>query len=361
MFNSIIFAQTIRIQNNSRTPFQEKVIEISWEMLKKNYPVIDSSNFKVINILTNKEIDYQLEYKGQSRIQNLLVQISINADSKLDLKLIKGKHKLFVTKTYCRFVPERKDDFAWENDKIAFRAYGKALENTKENAYGFDVWVKKNSSLVINHRYKTNDYHVDHGNGLDYYHVGLSLGAGNMAPYINDTISYPHNYDNYVVFDNGPLRSTFKLYFKNFMVGGKTISSTKTISLDAGDQLNKIQATYMSSADSTMNLVAGIIKREKPGVIYMNENNGILAYWEPQHNNDGITGVATLMNSVPKKMWITQQHFLTLTQTIDHKITYYAGAAWNKAGRIKSAQQWIKYLEDFKNQLAIPLTVSFKN
>ena len=29
------------------------------------------------------------------------------------------------------YVPERKDDFAWENDKIAFRAYGKALRKTK--------------------------------------------------------------------------------------------------------------------------------------------------------------------------------------------------------------------------------------
>ena len=25
--------------------------------------------------------------------------------------------------TYCRFVPERMGDFAWENDRIAFRAY----------------------------------------------------------------------------------------------------------------------------------------------------------------------------------------------------------------------------------------------
>ena len=29
--------------------------------------------------------------------------------------------------TYARFVPEREDDFAWENDLVAFRAYGPAM------------------------------------------------------------------------------------------------------------------------------------------------------------------------------------------------------------------------------------------
>jgi hypothetical protein len=144
------------------------------------------------------------------------------------------------------------------------------------------------------------------------------------------------------------------------LVAGKTISSTKTISLDAGSQLNKIQAFYKSSKDSTVNLVTGIIKREKPGEIYMNQKNGILAYWEPQHGNDGITGVATILNDVPKNMWITQQHFLSLIQTKNYQITYYAGAVWNKAGKITSAHKWFHYLEDYQYQLNNPLVVSIK-
>ncbi|MNT75427.1 hypothetical protein D3C72_2143220 [compost metagenome] len=67
------------------------------------------------------------------------------------------------------------------------------MENTKENAYGFDVWVKRTDRLIINERYKRNEYHIDHGDGMDYYHVGFSLGAGNMAPYVNDTIRYSAN------------------------------------------------------------------------------------------------------------------------------------------------------------------------
>lgn len=69
---------------------------------------------------------------------------------------------------YGRYVPERKGDFAWENDKITFRMYGKVLESTpKEMAYGIDVWVKKTDRMVLNERYKRGHYHDDLGDGMD--------------------------------------------------------------------------------------------------------------------------------------------------------------------------------------------------
>lgn len=356
---NMVCAQTIRIQNKTAKLYEEKVIEIPWTAVKANFQGININNFKVINLRTKKELFYQLEYKGQPQIQNLLVQVSVAAKSNIDIKLIPGKHRFFSPKTYGRYVPERKDDFAWENDKIAFRAYGKALEGTNEDAKGIDVWVKRNDSLVINHRYKTNDYHIDHGNGLDYYHVGRSFGAGNMAPYIKDTIRFPPNYDTYKVLDNGPLRTSFTLFFKDYNVDGKSISSSKTISLDAGSQLNKIQSTYVYSGDTTVNVVAGIVKRAEPGVVYLNQQEGILGYWEPEHGKDGITGVATLINNVADDMWVGKENFLTLTKTKNQQITYYAGAVWNKANFITTAQQWFKYLDNFQNQLKFPLTISF--
>ena len=45
-------------------------------------------------------------------------------------------------RVHVRFVPERKDDFAWENDLIAFRAYGPALRYFPEDS-GFDAWPKR--------------------------------------------------------------------------------------------------------------------------------------------------------------------------------------------------------------------------
>ena len=90
--------------------------------------------------------------------------------------------------TFCRLVPERKDDFAWENDKIAFRAYGPALRKSKENS-GIDCWLKRVNYPIINKWYKDSaagkSYHKDHGEGYDPYKVGDSRGCGGTALWLN--------------------------------------------------------------------------------------------------------------------------------------------------------------------------------
>ena len=41
-------------------------------------------------------------------------------------------------------MPERLDDFAWENDLVAFRAYGSAIRRTKgPEDSGIDCWLKR--------------------------------------------------------------------------------------------------------------------------------------------------------------------------------------------------------------------------
>ena len=42
---------------------------------------------------------------------------------------------------------------AWENDRIAFRTYGPALQATGEKAFGYDIWVKRTNDLVVENRY----------------------------------------------------------------------------------------------------------------------------------------------------------------------------------------------------------------
>ena len=49
-------------------------------------------------------------------------------------------------KAYGRFVRERRDDFAWENDLVAHRMYGAALETWAQEpltSSAVDVWVKR--------------------------------------------------------------------------------------------------------------------------------------------------------------------------------------------------------------------------
>ena len=71
-------------------------------------------------------------------------------------------------KVMARYVPERSDDFVFENNLIAGRFYGKALEGNPTSP-GLDIWVKLPGKLVADEWYKGYEtqsdeyYHHDHG------------------------------------------------------------------------------------------------------------------------------------------------------------------------------------------------------
>lgn len=349
---------TLTVNNSSKLERTNAVVPFSWSAITAKYPKIDTTNFKVVNALTKKEVPFQLERRGQAVVQNLLVQLNVKAGSSVKLFIVPGKPTAVVKKTYGRYVPERFDDFAWENDKVAFRMYGKALEVRKDNAFGTDVWVKRPNKLVINDWYKTGDYHTDHGDGMDYYSVGFTLGAGDIAPLVKDSIVFSKNYHHWKVLDNGPLRTTFELGYDAWDVAGKSVKVTKTISLDAGSHMNRIEALYTYVGD-ILPVAIGIVKRQEPGTILMDELKGIVAYWEPQHGADGTTGVATIVTGGSTKMGTNKAHLLTYTSAKNNEaVVYYNGSAWSKGNEITDAKAWFNYLGDFKKQLEQPLKVN---
>ncbi len=352
---------TITIQNNSEFTRNESVVSIKWKTILSHYPQIDSTNFVVVNSVTKKQVPFQLEHKGLAGIQNLLVQVSVKAKSSLSLLIKKGKPNVFQTKTYARFVPERYDDFAWENDRIAFRVYGKALEGRSDNAYGLDVWVKRTDKMVVNERYKRGEYHLDHGDGLDYYKVGFTLGAGSMAPFVKDSVYYSANYHRWKTLDLGVLRTSFQLEYDSWNAAGIKVKCTRTISLDANSQLNRIENVYTFEDNNSLPVAVGLAKRPETGVLSLNEQQGIMGYWEPAHGQDGTTGVGVIMNDEVKGMLVKNNQIVALTAVKNNEpIVYYAGAVWDKAGKITNATQWFDYLNVFSKELKNPLVVTIK-
>lgn len=357
-----VFSQSITLKNNSAIKRENAVVAIPWAQVLSKYPTIDTNALVITEGSNKKMISYQLEYQGTPTIQNLLVAISISANSSVQIQLSKGKHPAFETKTYCRFIPERKDDFAWENDKIAHRMYGKALEATpKENAYGTDVWSKRTPKMIINEWYSTDKYHEDNGTGLDYYHVGYFLGAGDIAPILKDSIWFPKNYTRWKVLDNGPLRSSFILYYDAWNVAGTATTVSKQISIDAGSQLSKVIATYDYIGTQALPLAIGISRRAEAGAMLLNEKKGILGYWEPTHGKDGkdgTIGVGCIIPQNENKMSLQKGHLLaTVSTNTLTPFIYYKGAAWNKMGDILSAQEWFHYLENFESALQNPIVI----
>mgnify|MGYP000800627926 FL=1 len=314
-----------------------------------------------------------------------------------------GVPAVFDTKACGRYYPERVDDVAWENDLVAFRAYGPALQATGERAFGYDVWTKYNTTEPVvearyaselnpetkakidelkktdpkaaSELYRSVSYHVDHGNGLDCYKVGPTLGGGTAALMVDDEIVYPYCYATQEILDNGPLRFTVKLVYNPLTVKENTdVVETRLISLDAGSHMNKTVVAY-SNLKETTPVVTGIVLHEPDGAVVADAANGYITYVDPTdnvNNNNGKIFVGAAFPATVKEAKVAlfpekekkelrggaDGHVLAVSDyEPGSEYTYYWGAAWDKAD-IKTADAWNEYVAAFAQKLRAPLTVT---
>lgn len=144
--------------------------------------------------------------------------------------------------------PRRKDDVAWENDKMAFRAYGPALKDSIENS-GIDVWAKTVSSPVVNKWYeddfaKRRSYHKDYGEGCDAYKVANSVGLGGSGIWKNGKLyqSNVYTYADVIWQPEGKIKFVLTYHYD---VDGKFYTEYKVITLGVGDDYCKVQSKFL--------------------------------------------------------------------------------------------------------------------
>lgn len=320
------------------------------------------SVFRIINMDTGSEIPYQLETKGSPSPEQILLYVSVPESGDVTLAVEKSAPEPVAAKTFARYVPERYDDFAWENDAVAFRMYGKALEGRPDDAHGIDLWSKRTTGLVVDKWYAHGDYHTDHGEGMDYYSVGMTLGAGDIAPIEGDEVVYSKHYRGHDVLDNGPLRTTFQLDYEPWQVGEKTVSVSKRYTLDAGSQLNRVEVTYTIDGDGALPVAIGVSRRAEEGQLLNEQGSGTFGYWEPTDDAHGTTGVGVILADGEFERFIEQpkQYLSVLTAHDGEPIVYYNGGAWDRAGKVTSAGDWFAYLRAEKDKAASPLQVEIK-
>lgn len=358
-----IHSATISIKNPAPIGRSNETIELNWKEIVRKLPEALPENIVVCDE-SGRQIPSQVIYNGTQTPQTLIFQATVPAKGKVRYRLTTGRREAYPVRVFGRFVPERMDDFAWENDRIAHRMYGPALQATGEISNGIDVWLKKTDRLIIDKWFKKgNDYHTDHGEGLDCYKVGRTLGAGAMAPYTDDRLWLADNYIAYEVLDNGPLRISFKLEYAPFDVAGKSVRETRYISLDANTSFNRI--TEIFEGDFTkMPVAAGIVLRNEPEKTTIGDAaSGVISYWEPvniQNGENGHTAVALLFEHPIKRTGIENGHLVGVSDVQNRQpFTYYMGAGWSKNG-FATPDEWNRYVEAEKIKRKHPLNVKIK-
>ena len=264
-------------------------------------------------------------------------------------------------KAYGRFVRERFDDFAWENDRIAHRTYGKALITWKGEpltSSAIDIWSKRTSKLVINDWYMVDNYHVDMGEGADDYSAGATRGVGGSGIWANNQLYAPSNFVDSRVLANGPIRVMFELVYEAFDVSGTKVSEVLRISLDAGSQLDHFRSSYKLQSGGEPLAVAVGLKKVKDEQKEVNAGHGWMAIWQPMEKNLGMQGVAAIVNPqwFDKQAEDKQSNLIVLKPAAS--VSYWAGFAWDRAGKITLAEAWKKYVDEFAEGLSSPIVVS---
>ena len=351
----------LKVSNNSNITKNDETVEVAWASLKK-MGTINPSELLVMDLSTNKEIPSQVIYNGQTTPQSIIFQVSLAANAKMDFSINKGKPANYPKKVFGRQVPERFDDFAWENNRAAFRMYGEALESQKGMAKGIDFWAKRTENLIVNELYKGGKYHQDNGEAVDAYHVGMTLGSGDAEPIVGDEIIYPINYTSSKILDQGPIRISFKLMYKPFMVDGKSVTETKTVSLDAGTQMNKIINHYDSN-NKNLTIAAGVTKHTGNGKSKMDLENNFVGYWDMADDKvNGYIGVGVVVPAKSVKDIKTDKQHLLILSKLDNNndLEYYQGGGWSKSGNFSDENAWFDYLKNFIQNLKHPLKVSMR-
>lgn len=306
----------------------------------------------------------------------LLFQPKIKALASKKYELVLNndtKTKEPIAYCYSRFVPERTDDYAWENNKVAFRTYGPVAQKMAEDKVkggtltsGIDAWLKKVEYPILNKWYEkyttgTGTYHKDTGEGLDNFHVGDSRGIGGIAVKIDTAYYYSKNFISWKTITTGPLRTSFVLTYADWDAAGNKITEVKHISLDYGSFLSKFEI----EVSGTNSLSTGITLHNNDGKTVGNLKEGWIDYWQPIDDSELGTGIVFPKNSAIsfEKYVVSKKDLCNLYVNLkvnENKVVYYTGFGWKKQGEFTTKEAWEKYLYIYATKINNPLVVKIK-
>ena len=378
---------TIVVSNPTSTPRTELIsLNMSEVKAKLGNATPKKGEAYIVKNKRGQQIGSQITHDGL-----LLIDASVRPHGSATYYVSIGKpyqQKVYATGALYKI---RKDDIAWENDRCAYRVYGPALQNTGERSFGTDIWVKNTPDTVVYERYikdmngntkgdkmdaKVRDiltsFHLDHGNGLDPYRVGATLGLGAPSLMVGKNQVLPYCYKDYRILDNGPLRFTVELTYNPSTVGDmKNVVEHRIISLDKGSNFNKMTVWYDGLTTPTDFATGFPIHEEdtetktfaKDYVSYADPTDNVEV-----NNSQVYVGVLfpegidhTYYQLFDKKHDGATGHALGLKRGLKNgeKYSYYFGAAWSKYD-VRSYAEWQIRIKDYLDALKTPLQVEVK-
>ncbi len=377
---------TLTVTHDLDAPRPAETIAVPWSDLATRLPglllqhlaVKDAAGHSLPYQVTNIAPEAKDPHNRGVAYGELLFQHDFAAGEKSATFTIEQTDALapvFPAKVFARYVPERLDDFAWENDKVAHRTYGPALaapDSDKRGkevlvTSGLDIWCKRVDYLVVDRWYnKGHDhYHHDEGEGMDMYNVGTTRGAGGTGIWEDGRLYVGRNYASWKVIANGPIRAIFELTYDTWTTGHGIVSEVKRFTVDAGTNFDRIDSTFTAwtgpkefTAAIGLNKNSGDKGQDAKAEVTRPPAAGWLAQWEVQKTN-GSLGEAIVVPENFGNLAEDEHNQLVLAHAASGKpLRYYVGAGWSMAGEFTTRRAWDDYVAAFALRVQHPVKVT---
>jgi hypothetical protein len=359
-------AAVVTVKNPLDLPRPSETIVLSGTLIRQAMPVEDLRTVHVSDDGTGKEVLVQpIDLNDDGVFDEVLFQADIGPKGARTFTLSVGPRQVYTKDqfgAYGRFVRERRDDFAWENDRVAHRMYGKALETWPQEpltSSSVDVWFKRTRRLVINDWYMVDDYHRDTGEGADMYSAGKSRGCGGNGIWDGGKLYTSANFIDSKSLANGPIRIMFELTYPAFDAGSARVTEIKRITLDAGQHLNRFESRY-AGAPAAPRIQAAGIKKSPGSAVAQDKARGILRTWEPVKTDGSNFGCGVIVESGQLTDFAEADGnvLAVTTMSTGSDVTYYAGSAWDRGGDVRTMDEWDRYLDQAAQRIRTPLAVT---
>lgn len=254
----------------------------------------------------------------------------------------------------AQYVPERMDDFCWENEFCGMRAYGPGVSQPPPKgeglfSSGLDVFnkavpdVQMADTLIRGVKEKIS-YHKNNGRGFDNYKVSTGRGCGGIGALGADGWFHEKNWQAQRMLEKTDAKAVFELEYETYTVRG---------TVTAGCAFTKFEVLPKAGAKAPTLRGPGLdisAKRQHDGQLKVDLAKGFIANFEPETEGHVLTAIVLDPKCGKGVLASDEMDCIYLLQK-NEAFTYYAGAAWSGAGTFKTPEDWYGYVKAFAGSL----------
>ena len=249
---------------------------------------------------------------------------------------------------HVRFISERREDIAWENDFCSFRIYSRVVKDKVSS--GVDYWAKRVHYPTFENWYALNaqkqPYHIDRGEGCDFYAVGKKRGLGGSAVIEDGKLVCPEPYANYRIYKDGPEELEFEIFYQPYNIKEDVVYHSKRIRMVLGTSFYQVTEKVETKSGRSVRLGVGLTDFGAARV-KSDPQKGTLSLIELIDAEHGEMGCAVVADPecVDEIIQVDGDHLVVMQVCSGADVTYYVGAAWDRDVRWKNFNgSWSKYV-----------------